>query len=185
MIHQDVQQLPCFWLIVPEPQHPEDHDGVVPGARLVEVLDREAGAAAGLEQGALPGVVSAPRGILTVRGAQGDPAVPAPVDQHRQSLVAVEADRSGVGVWPHGPGGVCEEDLASQDVPGGHQEPPAPLLRQDRVGGRVMEARHASLIIVTRYSDEGTFVTKNVYFEKTGQEQTELRVTSLHSHGWD
>ena len=38
MIHQHVQQLPGLGLIVPEPEYPDDHDGVVPGARFVEIF---------------------------------------------------------------------------------------------------------------------------------------------------
>ena len=43
MIHQHVQQPPCLGLVVPEPEYPDDHDGVVPGAGFVEVFDVELG----------------------------------------------------------------------------------------------------------------------------------------------
>ena len=43
MIHEHVQQLPCLRLIVPEPEYPDDHDGVVPGAGFVEIFNVQPG----------------------------------------------------------------------------------------------------------------------------------------------
>ena len=76
VVHEHVELGPGVGLVVPQPEHPDDHDGVVPGARLVEVLDDEARAARAGQQRALPRVVALLQ--LTVRAAQGHAAVPTP-----------------------------------------------------------------------------------------------------------
>ena len=172
VVHEHVELGPGVGLVVPQPEHPDDHDGVVPGARLVEVLDDEARAARAGQQAALPRVVALLQ--LAVRAAQGHAAVPTPatpgveggqrnfvkvsttfgegsyswswrllpVYQHGQPLVAVETHRLGVGVGAHGAGLVGEEDLARHDVPRGDEQAAAPLLVADPVGGGVGHPGH-------------------------------------------
>ena len=56
-----------------------------------------------------------------------------PVDQPRQPLVAGQTDGARVVVGPHRPGAVTEYHLASLDITGRYQQPPAPLLLQHAV----------------------------------------------------
>ena len=107
VVHQHVQLSPGFTnnivsnsrremteltvgFVLLEPEDPEHHDGVVAWTGLVPVLDVEAGAVLG-QQLTLPGVVALlPQ--LAVRTAQRPGAMPTPVDQERETLVAVQTD---------------------------------------------------------------------------------------------
>ena len=131
VVHQHVDQLPLLRPVVPEPEDPEHHDGVVGGACGLVVLDDEPGVVE-LEERALPGV--RPVLQLTVGAAQRPAAVPAPVHQARQPLEARQAHRLGVVVGPDGGGGVVEDDLAGLDVPRGDEQAAASLLVEDGVG---------------------------------------------------
>ena len=83
------------------------------------------------QETALPGVRSIL--LLTVRTAERPAAVPAPVHQAGQPLVAGQADRPRVVVRTYRPGHVREDQLSSLDVPGSDQQPATPLLLQDTV----------------------------------------------------
>ena len=72
--------------------------------------------------------------LLTVGATERPTAVATPVDQPRQSLVAAQTDGAWEGrVRAHSSGTVREDHLASLDITGCYEEPPAPLLLQNAV----------------------------------------------------
>ena len=78
VVHQHVYQLPSLRLVVPQPEDPQDHDGVVGRAGGLVVLDDEPGVV-DLEEAALPGMGAVL--LLTVWAAQRPGAVATPVDE--------------------------------------------------------------------------------------------------------
>ena len=78
VVHQHVYEFPGFWLVVPQPEDPQDHDGVVGGAGGLVVLDDEPGVV-DLEQAALPRVRSIL--LLTVGTAKRPGAMATTVNQ--------------------------------------------------------------------------------------------------------
>ena len=78
VVHQHVYQLPCVRLVVPQPEDPQDHDGVVGRAGGLVVLDDEPWVV-DLEETAFPGMGAVL--LLAVWTAQRPGAVSTPVDQ--------------------------------------------------------------------------------------------------------
>ena len=80
MIHEHVQQLPGLRLIVPEPEYPDDHDGVVPGAGFVEVFNVQLGTTRLCQELAFSYMMTI--WGLTVRTTQGNSTVTTSRNNH-------------------------------------------------------------------------------------------------------